>query len=169
MKDWVQWIVIKASKHKVLNPISAPFFPVFFSLQKNQIHAVKLEKDRSLSSSTSDQTFGSTNSAEKLIPERDKWDKPIEFVLSCINYAVGLGNVWRFPHLVYRNGGGKLQPCHCPPHLRTCALNIYLPKASFVPVTASHPSYFTQSASTFIHIAAAGSAPGVNHKPASIM
>lgn len=40
-------------------------------------------------------------------PERGHWASPLEFVLSCVNYAVGLGNVWRFPHLVFRNGGGE--------------------------------------------------------------
>ena len=38
--------------------------------------------------------------------ERGNWSRPIEFILSCLNYAVGLGNVWRFPHLAFRNGGG---------------------------------------------------------------
>lgn len=37
---------------------------------------------------------------------RGNWDSPLQFTLACIGYAVGLGNVWRFPHMVYRNGGG---------------------------------------------------------------
>ncbi|KAF7692145.1 sodium- and chloride-dependent transporter XTRP3-like [Silurus meridionalis] len=37
---------------------------------------------------------------------RPSWETPTQFVLACVSYAVGLGNVWRFPYLCQMHGGG---------------------------------------------------------------
>ena len=39
--------------------------------------------------------------------EREQWASKVEFILAVAGHVIGLGNVWRFPYLCYKNGGGK--------------------------------------------------------------
>jgi len=37
---------------------------------------------------------------------RDQWGTKLGFLLAAIGSAIGLGNIWRYPYVVYENGGG---------------------------------------------------------------
>ena len=59
---------------------------------------------------------------EKALTEaesREAWGSKVEFLLASIGLAVGVGNVWRFPYLAQKHGGGELplinisEPAEC--------------------------------------------------------
>lgn len=39
--------------------------------------------------------------------ERPGWNNRVQYILAQVGFSVGLGNVWRFPYLCQKNGGGK--------------------------------------------------------------
>lgn len=38
--------------------------------------------------------------------ERPAWNSKLQYILAQVGFSVGLGNVWRFPYLCQKNGGG---------------------------------------------------------------
>lgn len=38
---------------------------------------------------------------------RPAWNSKLQYILAQVGFSVGLGNVWRFPYLCQKNGGGE--------------------------------------------------------------
>ncbi|XP_063549810.1 sodium- and chloride-dependent GABA transporter 2 isoform X3 [Gorilla gorilla gorilla] len=57
--------------------------------------------------------------------ERGHWNNKMEFVLSVAGEIIGLGNVWRFPYLCYKNGGGAFFIPYLV-FLFTCGIPVFL-------------------------------------------
>lgn len=57
-----------------------------------------------------EQRISSYDQLEKMeqeeVQDRPKWDNKAQYILTCVGFCIGLGNVWRFPYLCQSHGGG---------------------------------------------------------------
>ena len=75
-------------------------------LRNNQV-TLALTKADSVDEKTEEKgNFASEAMNDEDVQEGETWGNKAQYVLATLGFSVGFGNVWRFPYLCQKNGGG---------------------------------------------------------------
>ncbi|XP_030607471.1 sodium- and chloride-dependent GABA transporter 3-like [Archocentrus centrarchus] len=72
---------------------------------------------------------GRAKESQKIAGDRGQWASKTEYLLVVAGNVVGLGNVWRFPYLCYKNGGGAFLLPYCLLAM-VCGIPLFLLESS---------------------------------------